>query len=62
MAEGKAPRRRALYLTDKIGSVQDGKRAIEQARVDAQKKSKGNLPHPDGALDAIQAGLELGGE
>lgn len=60
IAAGKKPRRKSLYLTDKIRDFSDETIEIEKARVGIAKKHK-NVEHPFHFLTAVLHGVQHGG-
>lgn len=61
IVQGKAPRNRSLYLTHKIGSVEEGRVVIQGAKLQSLKRAP-NVVHPGMYLDAVLVGLVMGGE
>eukprot|EP01006_Ploeotia_vitrea_P036031 TRINITY_DN65959_c3_g1_i1.p1 TRINITY_DN65959_c3_g1~~TRINITY_DN65959_c3_g1_i1.p1 ORF type:complete len:794 (-),score=473.12 TRINITY_DN65959_c3_g1_i1:82-2106(-) len=63
IADGQAPRSRALLDESRIGDKQRALQTIAgiRAAVSKNRKLRG-LPHPTALLDAVEAGVQLGGE
>lgn len=61
IATGQKPRNFSLYRTDKLESYGEALAILEFARAEAGKRA-GHLQHPLLCLDAIQCGIEHGGE
>jgi enoyl-CoA hydratase/3-hydroxyacyl-CoA dehydrogenase len=57
---GKQAWRRTLSLTDRLGSLEDSMKVLQQARARAQKTYR-NVPHPFAMLDCIEEGIKNGG-
>lgn len=60
IANGRKPWRRSLELSDKLGSVEECLKIINDKRVQHKKLFK-NVPHPSACLDVVEQGILHGG-
>lgn len=60
LAAGSVPRRQSLFLTDKIGNVDQGKLLIQTQRLKLARRAMA-VPMHLAYLDAVEMGLEKGG-
>ncbi|KAG2485502.1 hypothetical protein HYH03_015775 [Edaphochlamys debaryana] len=61
MAAGRRPRMASLHRTDRLPPLAEALAMVDMARQQAAAKARG-LRHPQLCLDAIQAGIEHGGD